>query len=204
MYPHRNGSGCPAIINARGGWHGWESDVDAKITILKTGGPVPPAETYADVVKVPKTWDGTDYVRDTDGHVFVALSRVFTVDRLTSARVSADPRSRKVRADLKPGEAFLSHYVTEGSDGKPWLVSQFHSRISAEDCSPKLSSFTLDGTELSRIGLTAASGAIPHDPTSGLSAAEVPENAPAISKADFMSPGKPSTREIKPSGGGHS
>ena len=141
LYPHHT-TGCPAIINGQGRWPQIEKGVDDRIAILKQGGSLPPTETYAEAVPVPKEWDGTDYLRD-DGQVFMALQRVFVTTKATAARQSANPSAPKVRRDLPKGEAFLSHYVTQGSDGKAWLVSQFGSRILADDCAPKLNSFDI-------------------------------------------------------------
>ena len=191
LYPHRSAPGCPAIINSQGRWPQVEREVQKRIDILASGAPLPPAEEYAVPVPVPKVWDGLDYVREADGHRFVALSRVFVTKVVTAARQSADPKGKKVRKDLQPGEGFLSHYVTMGGDGKPWLVSQYGSRIAAEDCIPDLSALDLDEPDSMAFGIAAAGSWIPElaDPSHGLDSAEVPLDAPALSKAEFMRSG---------------
>lgn len=181
LYPHHP-SGCPAIINGRGGWHGIEDGVDERITVLRSGGSVPPSVEYAEAFPVSKEWDGTDYVRN-DGHRFYALQRVFVTAKDTPALQSADPQAPKVRADLKKGEAFLSHYITEGAGGM-WLVSQFGSRILAADCLPRLG--VLNGTVWMGDQSDDVEDIILNEAHRGLSAAEVPEDAPALDKATFM------------------
>lgn len=185
LYPHHS-SGCPAIINAQGRWPTVEANVDRKIGILKTGGNPDPAVKYAESKPIPKEWDGTDFVRAEDNHRFYALQRVFVTNKVTAARQSADATSPKVRKDLNKGEAFLAHYITEGTGGAMWLVSQFGSRILAADCSPRLGVLigdkwmgdTPDDWEQEDIILNSS--------TRGLSAAEVPEDAPALDKQTFM------------------
>jgi hypothetical protein len=191
LYPHGNrATGCPAIIMGQGRWPQIERGVDERIAILKQGGgTIPAPEEYAEAFPIPKEWDGTDYVRS-DGHIFYALQRVFVARTTTSARQSADPASPKVRRDLAAGEAFLAHWSTQGSDNKLWLVSQYGSRIVAEDCHPRVSVLVGDAW-LSDHPDVYDPGAEPIlvDAHRGLSAVEVPEDAPSMSKADFMAGG---------------
>ena len=184
LYPHTNGGHCPGIINRQGRWSQFERDVDAKIDLLNRDQGPAPGEQYVDAVPVPKTWDGVDWVRPEDGHVFTALSRVFKAKVKTAARVSADERSKKVRADLNPGEAFLCHYVTQGSDQEAWLVSQHGSRIAAKDCEPGLN---FDLVAIRQEGMLQLAPLVLADPSAGLVAGEVPDDAPVLSKAEFMS-----------------
>jgi hypothetical protein len=182
LYPHTP-SGCPAIINSRGRWPSIEQGVDERIALLRSGGSIPPAEEYAESKPIPKEWDGTDYVRESDGHRFYALQRVFVTNKETAARQSASPTSRKVRRNLRAGEAFLSYYITEGAEGM-WLISQYGSRIFAADCTPRLG--VLIGTEWRGDMPDAEDQIIIDDPSHGLSATDVPEDAPAIEKQTFM------------------
>lgn len=184
LYPH-SPSGCPAIINAQGRWTAIERGVDERIVLLKQGGgTIPPAEEYVEAIPVPREWDGLDWTRE-DGHVFVALRRVFVTRQATAARQSADPGSPKVRRDLPKGEAFLSDYLTRGADGNTWIVTQFGSRILADHCSPALDSFHRLGTREDQppwfIG-----DVILDDRARGLDATDVPEDAPAVDKTTFM------------------
>lgn len=181
LYPHHP-VGCPAIINGRNGWPGIERGVDDRIAILASGGPVPAPEEYAEAFPVPQEWDGTDYVRE-DGHRFYALQRVFVTSKETSARQSASKNAPKVRRDLKKGEAFLSHYITE-SGGEMWLVSQFGSRILAADCTPRLG--VLIGEKWMGDDPDATGQLILNQADRGLSATDVPEDAPALDKQAFM------------------
>jgi hypothetical protein len=186
LYPHRP-SGCPAIINSQGRWHQIEGGVDDRIAILKTGGSLPPVEEYAEAFPIPREWDGTDYVREDDGHRFMALQRVFVTHEETEALQGATPDAPKVRRNLPAGEAFLAYYVTEGLDGDVWLVSQFGSRIRASSCDPPLATFIDPGISMD-VG-PGRSGTILKDVTAGLTGAEVPEDAPSVSKAAFMEGG---------------
>lgn len=168
LYSHTT-SGCPAIINGQRRWPSIVTGTDERLGILKSGGPVPNPDEYAPIVKIPRTWDGTDYVRASDGAVFTALSRVFVTTKKTAARQSASPTAKKVRRDLNAGEAFLSHYTVAGSDGHLWIVSQFGSRIAAGDCSPNLSS--LDDEP----GMRVRGNPVVNDPHAGLDATAVEE-----------------------------
>jgi hypothetical protein len=183
MYPHRSGSGCPAIINAQGRWAAWERGVDERIRILRDGGDVPTPPSYVDAVPVPKTWDGLDWERPNDGHLFIALQRVFVAKVKTAARVSASPDAKIVRRDLESGEAFLAHYITRGSDGGWWFVSQYGSRIAAADCDPDVTALFAQTT---RRSASAARSVVLVEPDAGLDASEVPDDAEPIDKATFM------------------
>jgi hypothetical protein len=193
LYPHGNAAtGCPAIIMSQGRWPQIERGVDERIAILKTGGNPVPVVDYAESFPVPKEWDGTDYVREEDDHRFYALQRVFVTNKVTGAYQSADPKSPKVRRDLNKGEPFLSHYITEGVGGM-WLVSQFGSRIMAADCSPRLGILIganwvgdMHTSSIEKFAAADEPTIILNEPDRGLSAADVPEDAPALDKQAFM------------------
>lgn len=185
LFPHRTGSGCPAIIQARGGWSQWEREVDALIAIADGADPPEPEPVYAKAVPVPKAWDGTDWVRG-DGARFIALRRVFVAAKDgVHCRQSASESAPDVRRPMSRGEGFEAYYLVIA--GEPWLVSRYGSRIKASECTPALAGL---------LGATTRRGAdyvgaalleiVIDDPTRGLSAVTVPDDAPAVGKAVFF------------------
>lgn len=182
-YPHTNGGHCPGIINREGRWSKVEAGIDERRLALMGAAPPPSQEEYAPAKAIPRTWDGTDWIRPEDNHRFMALSRVFVTRVTTAARQWAGANAPKVRRDLAPGEAFLSHYVTEGDDGEPWLVSQYGSRIKAEDCTPALVDLTL-ATRGMGIRSSHADGAY-NDPYAGMDGSIPPDGAAMLSKEEF-------------------
>jgi hypothetical protein len=186
LFPHTSGSGCPHRIHQASRWPEIERGVERRIDRLNGAGPLPPPDEFEEPIPVPKEWDGTDFRRPSDGHLFIALARIFEARVQTAARVSADPQAKKTRADLQPGETFMAEYVTAGSDGAAWLVSQFGSRIAAADCRPSLTSLAGLEALADAPRTTQEAELVLEDPTRGLSAREVPENAPVITKDEFM------------------
>ncbi|HET9232735.1 MAG TPA: hypothetical protein VFP10_01185, partial [Candidatus Eisenbacteria bacterium] len=186
LFPHTNGSGCPHRIHSARRWPEIERGVEQRIGVLNGAGPLPSEDGFEDPIPVPKAWDGTDFRRPADGHLFVALARVFAARIQTAARVSADPQAKKTRADLQPGETFLGHYVTTGSDGAAWLVSERGSRIRAADCLPGLESLASVESITEATHPEQEAILVLEDPERGLSAGEVADDAPALSKEEFM------------------
>jgi len=188
LYPHGNrATGCPAILGPRWSWY--EGRVDG--IAGGAGGKVEPGPAYAEAHPVPRGWDGTDWRRG-DGALFVALRRVFAAaEDGVPALQSADPAAPAVRRPLPKGEGFEAHYVVRGSDGRPWLVSRFGSRIPADRCVPRLGDFE----RVAPTGRPEMVGAVPPpfpghliepDPYAGLSGKPAPPDSKPVGKAAFV------------------
>ena len=109
---------------------GWEGDYR-----IGGGGPSP---AYAAAGPFPP-FDGTDRKVVEDGSTFYAAQRRYKVVTRTTPRRAANPKEAATAADMMPGASVEGLYVVTGTDGQPWVVSKWGSRIPMAALTPKVS-----------------------------------------------------------------
>lgn len=126
------GKDCPHYIRKDGYWPTFVANVNAR----RAGITPAPAPTYAKPL-APPLFDGED--KDLGTATFLACRREYTVvqDGLKRHQY-ADPTSKVVGPPLVKGEEFIANYIVVGSDGKPWVITPYGTRIQMAGLSPQV------------------------------------------------------------------